>query len=201
MSAADPRDGSATIESARDPVCGMSVDPATSPHRAEHAGHAYFFCGARCRERFIAEPESFATSDRAEERLSATPVAAGTKWTCPMHPEIVRDGPGACPICGMGLEPLTPIAGEEPDNPELREMARRFWVTAALSLPLLALAMGGDAVAMLSPRSIAWLQLALATPAVVWGGWPFFQRGWDSLRNRSLNMFTLISLGTGVAYL
>jgi Cu+-exporting ATPase len=201
MSAADPRDGSATIESARDPVCGMSVDPATSPHRAEHAGHAYFFCGARCRERFIAEPESFATSDRAEERLSATPVAAGTKWTCPMHPEIVRDGPGACPICGMGLEPLTPIAGEEPDNPELREMARRFWVTAALSLPLLALAMGGDAVAMLSPRSIAWLQLALATPAVVWGGWPFFQRGWDSLRNRSLNMFTLIALGTGVAYL
>src|SRR5690242_2076972 len=201
MSAADPRDGSVTIETARDPVCGMSVDPATSSHRAEHAGHAYFFCGARCRERFIAEPERFATGDRAGGRLSATPVAAGTKWTCPMHPDIIRDAPGACPICGMALEPLTPIAGEEPDNPELREMARRFWVTAALSLPLLALAMGGDAVAMLSPRSIAWLQLALATPAVVWGGWPFFQRGWDSLRNRSLNMFTLIALGTGVAYL
>src|ERR1043165_7587877 len=130
MSAADPRDGSATIESARDPVCGMSVDPATSPHRAEHAGHAYFFCGARCRERFIAEPESFATSDRAEERLSATPVAAGTKWTCPMHPEIVRDGPGACPICGMGLEPLGIPTGDEGPNPELVDFTRRFWISA-----------------------------------------------------------------------
>src|ERR1051325_4527947 len=100
MSAADPRDGSAAIESARDPVCGMTVDPARTPHRTEHGGHAYFFCGARCRE-----------------RLSATPVAAGTKWTCPMHPDIIRDAPGACPICGMGLEPLTPIAGEESDNP------------------------------------------------------------------------------------
>jgi len=201
MSAADPRDGSAAIEGARDPVCGMSVDPATSPHRAEHAGHAYFFCGARCRERFIAEPERFATGDRARERLSATPVAAGTKWTCPMHPDIIRDAPGACPICGMALEPLTPIAGEDSDNPELRDMTRRLWVTAALSVPLLVIAMGGHAVAMLSPRAMAWVQLALATPAVLWGGWPFFQRGWDSLRNRSLNMFTLIALGTGVAYL
>jgi Cu+-exporting ATPase len=201
MSAADPRDGSVTIETARDPVCGMSVDPATSSHRAEHAGHAYFFCGARCRERFIAEPERFATGDRARERLSATPVAAGTKWTCPMHPDIIRDAPGACPICGMALEPLTPIAGEDSDNPELRDMTRRLWVTAALSVPLLVIAMGGHAVAMLSPRAMAWVQLALATPAVLWGGWPFFQRGWDSLRNRSLNMFTLIALGTGVAYL
>jgi P-type Cu+ transporter len=201
MSAADPRDGSAAIEGARDPVCGMSVDPATSPHRAEHAGHAYFFCGARCRERFIAEPERFATGDRARERLSATPVAAGTKWTCPMHPDIIRDAPGACPICGMALEPLTPIAGEDSDNPELRDMTRRLWVTAALSVPLLVIAMGGHAVTMLSPRAAAGVQLALATPAVLWGGWPFFQRGWDSLRNRSLNMFTLIALGTGVAYL
>jgi P-type Cu+ transporter len=201
MSAADPRDGSAAIEGARDPVCGMSVNPATSPHRAEHAGHAYFFCGARCRERFIAEPERFATGDRARERLSATPVAAGTKWTCPMHPDIIRDAPGACPICGMALEPLTPIAGEDSDNPELRDMTRRLWVTAALSVPLLVIAMGGHAVTMLSPRAAAGVQLALATPAVLWGGWPFFQRGWDSLRNRSLNMFTLIALGTGVAYL
>src|SRR5947207_1021191 len=128
-------------------------------------------------------------------------ATAGTQWTCPMHPEIIRDAPGACPICGMALEPLIPVAGEEPENPELRHMTHRLWVTAALSVPLLIIAMGGHAVAILSPRVMAWLQLALATPAVLWGGWPFFQRGWASLRNRSLNMFTLIALGTGVAYL
>ena len=195
---ANPGGGTA-IEGARDPVCGMSVDPAKTPHRAEHDGRRYFFCGARCRERFIAEPARYLSEKPAQE--PSAPAITGTRWTCPMHPEIIRDSPGACPICGMGLEPLTPVAGEEIDNPELRDMTRRFWVAAVLSAPLLAIAMGGHVVAMLSPRAMGWLQLALATPAVLWGGWPFFQRGWDSLRNRSFNMFTLIALGTGVAYL
>jgi len=174
----------------------MSVDPARTPHRAEHDDQSYFFCGTRCRGRFIAEPARYVSEKPMQEQATA-----GTQWTCPMHPEIIRDAPGACPICGMALEPLTPVTGEEPENPELRHMTHRLWVTAALSVPLLIIAMGGHAVAILSPRALAWLQLALATPAVLWGGWPFFQRGWASLRNRSLNMFTLIALGTGVAYL
>jgi P-type Cu+ transporter len=202
MSAADPRDRTAdhehdAPERVRDPVCGMSVDPAATPHRADHAGQPYFFCGAKCRDRFVAEPARYLSEDQA----SREPAAAGMQWTCPMHPEIVRDAPGSCPICGMALEPMTPTAGEEAENPELRDMTRRFWIAAALSVPLLAIAMGGHSVAMLPPRAMAWLQLALATPAVLWGGWPFFQRGWASLKNRSLNMFTLIALGTGVAYL
>jgi len=118
-----------------------------------------------------------------------------------MHPQIVREAPGSCPICGMALEPMIPTAGGEPENPELRDMTRRFWIATACSVPLLAIAMGGHEVAMLPPRAMTWLQLGLATPAVLWGGWPFFQRGWASLKNRSLNMFTLIALGTGVAYL
>ena len=202
MSAADPRDRTAdhehdAPEGVRDPVCGMSVDPTRTPHRADHAGQPYFFCGAKCRDRFVAEPARYLSEDQA----SREPAAAGMQWTCPMHPDIVRDAPGSCPICGMALEPMTPTAGEEAENPELRDMTRRFWVAAALSVPLLVVAMGGHSVAMLPPGAMAWLQLALATPAVLWGGWPFFQRGWASLKNRSLNMFTLIALGTGVAYL
>src|SRR5947209_8933097 len=135
-----------------------------------------------------------------EPDLSDPAAVTKIEYTCPMHPEIVRDAPGSCPICGMALERMTPAAGEE-GNPELADMTRRFWVAAALSIPLLGMAMGGHSLAMLSPRIMAWLQLALATPAVLWGGWPFFERGWASLKNRSLNMFTLIALGTGVAYL
>jgi Cu+-exporting ATPase len=125
-------------------------------------------------------------------------------WTCPMHPQILRDGPGSCPICGMALEPLTPMA-EEPENPELIAMTRRFWTGVVLSLPLLLLAtaddlLGGPVSRALSPAGSLWLQAALATPVVLWGGWPFFQRGWQSVVNRSLNMFTLIALGTGIAY-
>jgi P-type Cu+ transporter len=186
-----------TAGSATDPVCGMAVDPATARYRTGYGGRDYVFCGARCLERFAAAPERFLMAAHAP----AQEAAAAAKWTCPMHPEIVRDAPGACPICGMALEPMIPTAGGEPENPELRDMTRRFWVAVALSVPLLAIAMGGHGVAMLSPRAMAWLQLALATPAVLWGGWPFFQRGWASLQNRSLNMFTLIALGTGVAYL
>ena len=183
----------------QDPVCGMSVDPVTAKHRAEHAGHSYFFCSARCRERFTAEPARFLTS-----AVSPRPAAEGGLWTCPMHQQIVRDAPGSCPICGMALEALVPAAGDAA-NPELRDMTRRFWVGVALSLPLLVMVMADHLAepaldALIAPRSAVWIQLILATPAVLWGGWPFFRRGWASLVNRRLNMFTLIALGTGVAY-
>jgi Cu+-exporting ATPase len=187
----------------RDPVCGMMVDPAASPHRAVHAGDTYHFCSRSCRERFIADPTHYLTPVPAAT-ASSPAAAVGTQWTCPMHPEIVRDGPGSCPICGMALEPMTPSAGDAA-NPELRDMTRRFWVGVALSLPLLALAMGRDLApaafaALIAPRPAVWLELALATPVVLWCGAPFFQRGWASLVNRRLNMFTLIALGTGIAY-
>ena len=183
----------------QDPVCGVSVDPVTAKHRAEHAGHSYFFCSARCRERFTAEPARFLTS-----AVSPRPAAEGGLWTCPMHQQIVRDAPGSCPICGMALEALVPAAGDAA-NPELRDMTRRFWVGVALSLPLLVMVMADHLAepaldALIAPRSAVWIQLILATPAVLWGGWPFFRRGWASLVNRRLNMFTLIALGTGVAY-
>jgi Cu+-exporting ATPase len=177
----------------------MSVEPTMAEHRAEHAGRSHFFCSARCRERFTAEPARYLTP------AAVVPPAAGeVLWTCPMHPQIVREEPGSCPICGMALEPLVPAVGD-PANPELRDMTRRFWVGVALSLPLLVMAMADHFArptldALIAPRSVVWIQLILATPAVLWGGWPFFQRGWASLVNRRLNMFTLIALGTGVAY-
>src|SRR6516165_526214 len=188
--------------SARDPVCGMTVDRAETKHRAEHAGHGYVFCSARCREKFIADPARYvgAVQDRG-----ATGAAIGeVLWTCPMHPQIVRKEPGNCPICGMALEPMTPAAGDS-DNPELRAMMRRFWVGVALSIPLLAIAMAehfnkAALDALIAPRLLVWVQLILGTPAVLWCGWPFFQRGWASIISRRLNMFTLIALGTGVAY-
>ena len=187
---------------ATDPVCGMNVDPATATQRAEHRGQDYFFCGAHCRQRFVADPSAFLTPGPVSPPLPS--AGAKVQWTCPMHPQIVREAPGSCPICGMALEPLTPTAGEV-ENPELRGMTRRFWVSAALSLPLVALAMADHfaaaaLAALLPPRAQIWLQLLLATPAVLWGGWPFFVRGWASIAGRSLNMFTLIALGTGVAY-
>src|SRR5260221_4591320 len=140
---------------ATDPVCGMSVDRATARHRTEHAGKEYFFCGRRCLERFTAEPGRFVDAAK-----SAGPVASGmAEWTCPMHPEIVRDGPGSCPICGMALEPVVPTA-EDADNPELRDMRRRFWVAAALSAPLVAIAMTGSMLdGVLAPRLGVWVQL------------------------------------------
>jgi P-type Cu+ transporter len=183
-------------DKAVDPVCGMTVDPAEAQHRCEHAGHTYFFCSRHCRARFEAEPERYLT---AASRMPAEPAAEEARWTCPMHPQIVRGGPGSCPICGMALEPMTPSAAE-PANPELVAMTRRFWIAAALSLPLVLLAMA-DNLAVLRSETAMRLQLALATPAVLWGGWPFFHRGWVSIANRRLNMFTLIALGTGVAYL
>jgi Cu+-exporting ATPase len=183
----------------KDPVCGMSVDPHTAKHRAEHGGRTYYFCSARCRERFVAEPEKFL----APEAAGAPPVAAGTIYTCPMHPQIRQIGPGACPICGMALEPLVATADTGP-NPELTDMMRRLWIGAALTLPVVALDMGGhftDLHRLIAPQTSNWLQLLFATPVVLWAGWPFFVRGFQSLVTRNLNMFTLIALGTGVAWL
>jgi len=187
-----------------DPVCGMTVDPAKAKHRAEHAGHSYFFCSAKCREKFTAEPARYIVSS-PHGRGPAAAAAGEVLWTCPMHPQIVRQEPGNCPICGMALEPMTPAAGDTV-NPELRDMTRRFWAGGTLSVPLLAIAMAehfdqATLDAFVSPRVLVWVQLSLGTPAVLWGGWPFFQRGWASLVSRRLNMFTLIALGTGVAYL
>ncbi|MGA8758268.1 MAG: heavy metal translocating P-type ATPase [Stellaceae bacterium] len=183
-------------DSVRDPVCGMSVDAARSPHQTEHAGRTYHFCGDRCRERFVADPRRYLTPAVTTE---PEPIDAADKWTCPMHPEIVRSAPGSCPICGMALEPMTPAA-EEPANPELHDMTRRFWVGVAMSLPLVALAMTEHFRAFLAGGAAIWLQLVLATPVVLWCGLPFFERGWASLVHRHLNMFTLIMLGTGIAY-
>ena len=177
----------------RDVVCGMQVDPATAKWTSEYGGHTYYFCGKGCKAKFDADPQRFLLplEPRTIQPRTPEPPAEGTKWTCPMHPEIVRDGPGSCPICGMALEPLT-VTAEAPENEELRDMTRRFWVSAILAAAILVVAMGGF--------ELQWLELALATPVVLWGGWPFFVRGWQSVVNRSLNMFTLIALGVAVAY-
>jgi Cu+-exporting ATPase len=185
----------------RDVVCGMQVDPAKAKWVSEHAGHTYYFCGKGCKAKFDADPARYLSPGSGIRDLGsvAEPIpdprsripAGSAKWTCPMHPEVIRDAPGACPICGMALEPMT-VTAEEPENEELRDMTRRFWVSAALTAVILVLAMGGF--------ELQWLELLLATPVVLWGGWPFFVRGWQSLVNRSLNMFTLIGIGVGVAY-
>jgi Cu+-exporting ATPase len=181
-----------------DPVCGMTISPADAVGDLEHKGHTYYFCAESCLEQFRDDPERFLTG----------PAAAGhheggaAEWTCPMHPEVVRSEPGPCPICGMALEPRTITLDES--NPELDDMTRRFGVSAALTVPVLILAMAeflpGTVAEWLVGFPVNWIQLALATPVVLWGGWPFFVRGWQSLVHRSLNMFTLIALGVGVAY-
>ena len=185
----------------RDPVCGMTVDPASSRHHADHGGNRYFFCGVRCKERFVAEPDRFLAPSQTGH---APALSGGALWTCPMHPQIVRNEPGACPICGMALEPMTPTGGEA-QNPELRDMTRRFWIAAVLSAPLLAMAMADHLAkpaldALIAPAFAPWIQLLCGTPAVLWCGWPFFERGWQSLSTRHLNMFSLIALGVGMAY-
>ena len=190
-----------------DPVCGMKVDTRTATHKYELGGTPYYFCSARCLDKFKADPDRYLNPPERDPAvqspaMGALPQAAeGTVWTCPMHPEIRRDGPGQCPICGMALEPLEPTL-EEKANPELIDMSRRFWVSAALTLPLVFLAMATELFGWepLPMRQSVWLQLALATPVVLWGGWPFFERFWASLKTRNLNMFTLIGLGVGVAY-
>ena len=181
-----------------DPVCGMTVDPHTTAHRHSDGGQDHFFCSAGCRTKFAADPTKYLGMKTSHE----APLAEGTIYTCPMHPEIRQDGPGHCPICGMALEPLV-AAAEEGPNPELLDMTRRFWIALALTLPLLALDMGGHFAGLhmwLSPTLSNWIELVLATPAVLWAGAPFFVRGWQSVATRNLNMFTLIAMGTGVAW-
>ncbi|TGQ40608.1 heavy metal translocating P-type ATPase [Mesorhizobium sp. M00.F.Ca.ET.216.01.1.1] len=230
----------------RDPVCGMTVDPAAGKPTAEHGGHLYHFCSEGCRSKFVAEPEKYLTAtdpvcgmsvDRATARhfsrhegqgfyfcsagckakfeaepakyLGGKPepqaMPKGTQYTCPMHPEIIRDKPGACPICGMALEPMGVPTGDEGPNPELVDFTRRFWVSAVLSVPLLIFAMapmlGLTFSGSIDDRAKVWVELALASPVVLWAAFPFFHRGWESVLNRSPNMWTLISLGVGAAYL
>jgi heavy metal translocating P-type ATPase len=185
---------------AKDPVCGMDVDPHTAQHRAEHGGRTYYFCCNGCRAKFLADPEKYLSG----RKDAAVPVPEGTEYTCPMHPEIRQIGPGSCPICGMALEPVT-VSLDSGPNPELADMTRRFWIGLALTVPVFTLEMGSHLFPALHhlvpPHISGWVQLALATPVVLWAGWPFFERGWQSLVTRNLNMFTLIALGTGVAYL
>ena len=181
--------------SIKDSVCGMAVDPAATEHHFTLGETTYHFCSAGCRTKFAANPQRYLNP-------APPPEASGrTIWTCPMHPQIRQTGPGSCPICGMALEPLEPSLEEGP-NPELIDMTRRFWISAVLSIPLVILTLGAEVFGLefMPMRTSIWLQLALATPVVLWGGWPFFVRGWASLVNRSLNMFTLIGLGVGVAF-
>ncbi len=244
-----PAQNAAAPPTAKDPVCGMSVNPATAKYKVEHGGQTIYFCSPSCQQKFQADPEKYlrpaAPSRAPAVQVASAKVAATTaiptanahvytcpmdpevrqpgpgacpkcgmdlepelvapppvkiEYTCPMHPEIVRDQPGTCPICGMDLEPRTITAAPE-ESVELRKMKRRFWVSVTLTVPLLALAMTGMAVHALGGRMLNWVELALATPVVLWAGWPFFQRGWASVVNRSANMFTLIAMGIGVAYL
>jgi P-type Cu+ transporter len=215
---------------AKDLVCGMNVEPGRAAAEVERSGQSYYFCSTGCAARFKKEPEKFlaasgtaamapgaAVSPQANEPLSrkklpdssknamdSTPsdgaASVGVRYTCPMHPQIVQIGPGSCPICGMALEPMDPLAEVEAD-PEYDAMRKRFWISAVLSLPLLVLSMFGEWLSLhLAPGVRNWVELLLASPVVVWGGWPFFQRFWASLVHRSPNMFTLIGLGTGAAY-
>jgi Cu+-exporting ATPase len=209
---------------AKDPVCGMSVDPATAKHKGEHKGAIYYFCSGGCREKFVAEPAKYLGTvgaghslsrdgrpsgrplDRAgrahRARLQRQSPAAGAIYTCPMHPQIRQDHPGNCPICGMALEPEIAAAAEGP-SVELVDMTRRFWVALALSIPVFALEMGGHLADLhaLVPEGLSdWIQLMLAAPAALWAGSPFFERAWASLKTRNLNMFTLIAMGVGVAW-
>jgi Cu+-exporting ATPase len=214
-----------------DPVCGMTVNPDSAAGSYEHNDETYYFCSPHCLEKFRKDPDTFLARPQAtiaqpigiqrvrsphgeKNQVPGAPTAGRTldiglgtldsTYTCPMHPEIVRDAPGSCPICGMALEPRT-ASLEQEENPELREMSLRFWVSVTLSVPLLLIAMsefipGLDLESLMPLRVWGWIEMALATPVVLWGAWPFFVRGWQSLVNRSLNMFTLIALGVSVAY-
>ncbi|MBI3055533.1 MAG: heavy metal translocating P-type ATPase, partial [Betaproteobacteria bacterium] len=203
----------------RDPVCGMEVDPARAAHRVEHGGSAYYFCGAGCVDRFRKDPQGVlaiasarngagsccGSGSTKQRETPSNPTTAISKYICPMCPGVESDGPTACPKCGMALEPMTDSAAER--NPELVDMTRRFWIGAGLAAPILVLAMGGYLPVLrplldrLVPHDVSmWLELLLATPVVLWTGWPFFQRGWKSVATWNLNMFTLIAIGVGAAF-
>jgi Cu+-exporting ATPase len=183
---------------ARDPVCGMTVNPHTAQHRHEHAGQTYYFCSGGCRTKFAADPGKYLSPSTA---IPAEPLPEGTIYTCPMHPEVRQVGPGSCPICGMALEPEIVSADNAP-NHELAEMTRRFWIGVTLTIPIVVLDMGAHLLGahLVSPATSNCIQFALASVVVLWAGWPFFVRGWQSVLTRNLNMFTLIAMGTGVAY-
>ena len=173
-----------------DPVCGMTVDPARAAGHVDYKGTTYHFCSQHCVHAFQADPEKFLSKkDKAEK-----PADMGAQYTCPMHPEVVQLGPGSCPKCGMAL---VPMEGAAEDDSELRDLKRRLWVSAALGAPLVVIAM---APMFGFGRTFPFLQLVLATPVILWGGWPFFYKFWLSIKNRSPNMYTLIGLGVGAAY-
>ncbi|MDP2333233.1 MAG: YHS domain-containing protein, partial [Reyranella sp.] len=183
-----------------DPVCGMKVKVAGAKNTTTHDGHTYYFCSPKCLQKFTAEPLRYL---KPAEAVPAPPVVPGTIFTCPMHPEIRQVGPGSCPICGMALEPAE-VSLDQGPNEELIDMTRRLWIGGALAAPVVALEMGGHLTnlhMLLGQETSNWLQFALATPVVLWCGWPFFVRGWQSLLTRNLNMFTLIAMGTGVAWI
>jgi len=189
-----------TGEGVRDPVCGMEVDPHSAAYRQIHQGRTHYFCSRACQAKFSADPAKFLEFDTP---TAATPAPEGAAYTCPMHPEIRSARPGSCPICGMALEPVL-AAAETGPSPELLDMVRRFWIGLALSIPVVLLAMGGHLINLplwFSSTRSNWIQLLMATPVVLWAGWPFLERGWRSVVTRNLNMFTLIAMGTGVAWL
>ncbi|MEF2546541.1 heavy metal translocating P-type ATPase [Aurantimonas sp. E1-2-R+4] len=185
---------------AKDPVCGMTVERASAKHMAKHQGERFYFCSQRCHEKFEAEPEKY-----LGDRPAPEPMPEGTMYTCPMHPEIVEDHPDDCPICGMALEPMGVPTGDEGPNPELVDFTRRFWVGAVLTVPLLVIAMGpmlGLPVGeWIGERAARWIELVLATPVILWAGWPFLVRGYKSFKTMNLNMFSLIGMGVLAAYL
>ena len=188
--------GHAAADAVIDPVCGMTVDAHTTPHRHTYQGHTYHFCSAGCRTKFAADPPKYLGENKPTE-----PVPEGTIYTCPMHPEIRQVGPGSCPICGMALEPEVATAESGP-NPELADMTRRLWIGLVLTIPVVVLEMGAHVVGAhrwIEQTLSNSIQLVFATPVVLWAGWPFFVRGWQSVVTRNLNMFTLIAMGTGVA--
>jgi len=220
MTSRTPHPDSTTAHQITDPVCGMAVDPGTTKHTVDHHDERFYFCSGGCKDAFLVAPDQYAGHDQADAAAhdhaghvhraqptseQPTPGASeAVEYTCPMHPEIRQDGPGTCPICGMALEPVI-VTTETGPSQELRDMTRRFWFGVALSIPVVILGMGRDLIPSLhdnvSATASAWTQLALATPVVLWAGWPFFVRGWASVRSRNLNMFTLIAMGTGVAWL
>src|ERR1700730_8215773 len=199
---ADTNGGGEAKRLVKHPVWGMNVGPASAKHKADLGGHSYYFCSQGCRTKFIADPGRFPAAKRETPLLPPKQADKGTIYTCPMHPEVRQPGPGSCPICGMALEPEVTSAEEGP-NPELADMTRRFWIALILSLPVFALEMGGHLFhlhALIGQQTSNFVQFVLSTPVVLWAGWPFFERGARSLVTRNLNMFTLIAMGTGVAW-
>ncbi len=192
----------AKVAQVKDPVCGMMVDPLNAAGTYTHHEQTYYFCSTHCMKRFGSDPDEYLTGNYSQS-METEPTKPGATYICPMCPGVESSKPAACPKCGMALEPRT-VSLEEEENPELADMTHRFWIGLVLTLPVFFLAMsemipGQPVEQVLSPSVMSWVQLALATPVVLWCGWPFFQRAWASLLNRSLNMFTLIALGTGTA--